>query len=88
MGPGCLLLGGKWVLGAAFLPTHSSTSALLQVGNGQGEGFNVNIPWSKWGMGDLEYEVRHGRSGGVTRSSLSGAESGVEGRAEGGRRVG
>jgi histone deacetylase 6 len=28
-----------------------------EAGEGKGEGFNINIPWTRRGMGDAEYEV-------------------------------
>ncbi|CAG4954053.1 unnamed protein product [Colias eurytheme] len=38
----------------AFFP-HSKAANYTAVGEGKGEGFNVNIPWNKRGMGDAEY---------------------------------
>lgn len=37
-----------------FFP-KSSDADYDCVGSGAGEGFNVNIPWNRWGMGDAEY---------------------------------
>lgn len=39
---------------ATFFP-KSKDANYDSVGNGTGEGFNVNIPWNKKGMGDQEY---------------------------------
>ncbi|XP_013133269.1 PREDICTED: histone deacetylase 6 isoform X1 [Papilio polytes] len=39
---------------AAFFP-HSKDADYKAVGEGAGEGYNVNIPWNKRGMGNLEY---------------------------------
>jgi histone deacetylase 6 len=39
---------------ASFFP-KSKDADYVVVGSGQGEGFNVNIPWNKKGMGDMEY---------------------------------
>ncbi|XP_063548311.1 histone deacetylase 6 [Cydia strobilella] len=38
----------------SFFP-HSKDADHTAVGEGRGEGFNVNIPWNKRGMGDAEY---------------------------------
>ncbi|KAL4720985.1 hypothetical protein ACJJTC_009432 [Scirpophaga incertulas] len=38
----------------SFFP-HSSEANYTAVGEGKGEGFNINIPWNKRGMGDAEY---------------------------------
>ncbi|KAM3967446.1 LOW QUALITY PROTEIN: histone deacetylase 6 [Aphomia sociella] len=38
----------------AFFP-HSKDANYTAVGEGRGEGYNVNIPWNKRGMGDTEY---------------------------------
>ncbi|KAG6441833.1 hypothetical protein O3G_MSEX002026 [Manduca sexta] len=38
----------------SFFP-HSKEADYTAVGEGKGEGFNVNIPWNKRGMGDAEY---------------------------------
>ncbi|OXU23235.1 hypothetical protein TSAR_003178 [Trichomalopsis sarcophagae] len=38
----------------SFFP-HSKAANYNVVGTGKGEGFNVNIPWNKRGMGDAEY---------------------------------
>ncbi|KAJ8683629.1 hypothetical protein QAD02_019421 [Eretmocerus hayati] len=38
----------------SFFP-HSKLADYSVVGSGKGEGFNVNIPWNKKGMGDAEY---------------------------------
>ncbi|XP_026739230.1 histone deacetylase 6 isoform X2 [Trichoplusia ni] len=38
----------------SFFP-HSKDADHTAVGEGKGEGFNVNIPWNKRGMGDAEY---------------------------------
>lgn len=37
-----------------FFP-NSTNGNYTVVGSGAGEGFNVNIPWNRKGMGDLEY---------------------------------
>ncbi|XP_073957715.1 histone deacetylase 6 isoform X3 [Choristoneura fumiferana] len=37
-----------------FFP-HSKDADHTAVGAGRGEGFNVNVPWNKRGMGDVEY---------------------------------
>nr|XP_026498088.1 histone deacetylase 6 isoform X3 [Vanessa tameamea] len=37
-----------------FFP-NSKDADYTAVGEGRGEGFNVNIPWNKRGMGDVEY---------------------------------
>lgn len=39
---------------AGFFP-NSKKANYTVVGSGPGEGFNVNIPWNKKGMGDAEY---------------------------------
>lgn len=39
---------------ATFFPKSEDANYTV-VGNGVGEGFNVNIPWNKKGMGDIEY---------------------------------
>ncbi|KAI5645052.1 histone deacetylase domain-containing protein [Phthorimaea operculella] len=39
---------------ASFFP-YSKDADHVAVGEGKGEGFNVNIPWNKRGMGDAEY---------------------------------
>ncbi|CAH0405173.1 unnamed protein product [Chilo suppressalis] len=38
----------------SFFP-HSRAGDYTAVGEGKGEGYNVNIPWNKRGMGDSEY---------------------------------
>nr|XP_012150675.1 PREDICTED: histone deacetylase 6 isoform X3 [Megachile rotundata] len=38
----------------AFFP-NSKRANYTYVGSGPGEGFNINIPWNKKGMGDTEY---------------------------------
>ncbi|XP_052750216.1 histone deacetylase 6 isoform X2 [Galleria mellonella] len=38
----------------SFFP-HSKEANYTAVGEGRGEGYNVNIPWNKRGMGDTEY---------------------------------
>ncbi|XP_035910446.1 histone deacetylase 6 isoform X1 [Anopheles stephensi] len=38
----------------SFFP-NSTDANYTVVGSGQGEGFNVNIPWNRKGMGDAEY---------------------------------
>uniref|UniRef100_A0A2A4K9K1 UBP-type domain-containing protein n=1 Tax=Heliothis virescens TaxID=7102 RepID=A0A2A4K9K1_HELVI len=38
----------------SFFP-HSKDADHTAVGEGKGEGFNVNVPWNKRGMGDTEY---------------------------------
>ncbi|XP_028170950.1 histone deacetylase 6 [Ostrinia furnacalis] len=38
----------------SFFP-HSTDADYTAVGEGRGEGFNINIPWNKRGMGDAEY---------------------------------
>ncbi|XP_053610806.1 histone deacetylase 6 isoform X1 [Plodia interpunctella] len=38
----------------SFFP-HSTDADYAEVGEGRGEGFNVNVPWNKRGMGDTEY---------------------------------
>ncbi|XP_014219732.1 histone deacetylase 6 [Copidosoma floridanum] len=38
----------------SFFP-HSKSADYSVVGEGRGEGYNVNIPWNKKGMGDAEY---------------------------------
>ncbi|KAL0850817.1 hypothetical protein ABMA28_006740 [Loxostege sticticalis] len=38
----------------SFFP-HSTDADYTAVGEGRGEGFNVNVPWNKRGMGDTEY---------------------------------
>ncbi|XP_059051071.1 histone deacetylase 6 [Achroia grisella] len=40
--------------GGSFFP-HSKEADYTAVGEGHGEGYNVNIPWNKRGMGDPEY---------------------------------
>ncbi|XP_052741818.1 histone deacetylase 6 isoform X1 [Bicyclus anynana] len=37
-----------------FFP-HSTAADYSAVGAGRGEGYNVNVPWNKRGMGDAEY---------------------------------
>lgn len=39
---------------ATFFP-RSKDANYTEVGNGNGKGYNVNIPWNKKGMGDMEY---------------------------------
>ncbi|XP_055390251.1 histone deacetylase 6 isoform X2 [Condylostylus longicornis] len=41
---------------ASFFP-KSTDANFTEVGQGQGIGFNVNIPWNKKGMGDFEYSL-------------------------------
>ncbi|XP_012543899.2 histone deacetylase 6 isoform X1 [Bombyx mori] len=38
----------------SFFP-HSKDADYTAVGTGRGEGYNINIPWNKRGMGDAEY---------------------------------
>ncbi|CAG9796344.1 unnamed protein product [Diatraea saccharalis] len=38
----------------SFFP-HSRDADYTAVGEGKGEGYNINIPWNKRGMGDAEY---------------------------------
>ncbi|XP_045775789.1 histone deacetylase 6 isoform X1 [Maniola jurtina] len=38
----------------SFFP-HSRDADYTAVGEGRGEGYNVNVPWNKRGMGDAEY---------------------------------
>ncbi|XP_013183933.1 histone deacetylase 6 isoform X2 [Amyelois transitella] len=38
----------------SFFP-HSTDADHTAVGEGKGEGYNVNVPWNKRGMGDTEY---------------------------------
>ncbi|CAH2102130.1 unnamed protein product [Euphydryas editha] len=38
----------------SFFP-HSKDADYTATGEGRGEGYNVNIPWNKRGMGDVEY---------------------------------
>ncbi|KAL7039894.1 hypothetical protein ACKWTF_000165 [Chironomus riparius] len=39
-----------------FFP-RSTDANYTEVGSGNGKGFNVNIPWNKKGMGDMEYSL-------------------------------